>query len=68
MSTAQDQFIAKRLRLSGTFIIVGLLIEGVSLFWNHPLSFVAFIGIGGFAIGLGVIIFLLALVSSHVQT
>jgi small-conductance mechanosensitive channel len=67
MSSAQDQFIVKRLRLSGTLIILGLLIEGISLAWNHPLSFIAFIGVGGLAVFLGVVIFLLSLVSSRPQ-
>jgi len=67
MIPAQDQYIVKRLRLSGILIIVGLIVEALSLAWNHPLSFIAFIGIGGLAIGLGIIIFLMALVSSQTQ-
>jgi len=67
MIPAQDQYIVKRLRLSAILIILGLIVEALSLAWNHPLSFIAFIGIGGVAIGLGVIIFLMALVSSQAQ-
>jgi hypothetical protein len=54
---------AKRLRAAGTLIIAGLLVEGFSLFWNHPLSFIAFLGIGGLLIFVGVVIYLVALVS-----
>lgn len=64
MTSAQEQFITKRIRLAGTLIILGLLVEAISLLWNHPLSFIAFIGLGGLAMFLGVIIFLLTLVSS----
>jgi hypothetical protein len=67
MSSAPDRFIVKRLRLSGTLIILGLLIEGISLAWNHPLSFIAFVGLGGLAIFLGVVIFLMSLVSAQAQ-
>jgi small-conductance mechanosensitive channel len=67
MMSVQDQYIIKRLRLSGILIILGLIVEAISLAWNHPFSFIAFIGIGGLAIGLGIIIFLMALVSSKAQ-
>jgi small-conductance mechanosensitive channel len=67
MIPVHDQYIVRRLRLSGCLIIFGLIVEAVSLAWNHPLSFIAFIGIGGLAIGFGVIIFLMALVSSQTQ-
>ena len=68
MIPVQDQYIARRLRLSGFLIIVGMIVEAISLAWNHPLSFIAFIGLGGLAIALGVIIFLMALVSSQAQS
>ncbi len=45
----RNGFISRRLRLSGILIIVGLIVEGLSLIWNHPLSFVAFLGLGGLA-------------------
>lgn len=66
MSTATNQthdaFISKRLRLAGTLIILGLVVEGASLMWNHPLSFLAFIGVGGLLLFAGVVIYLIALV------
>jgi Flp pilus assembly protein protease CpaA len=58
----QNDAISKKLRLSGMVIMVGLVVEALSLTWNHPLSFVAFLGIGGLALFLGVLIYLLALV------
>jgi hypothetical protein len=63
-TTAQENvFITKRLRLAGMFIIAGVLVQGLSLVWNHPLSFLAFLGIGGLAMFLGIVIYLAALVS-----
>jgi hypothetical protein len=63
MAQAENVFITKRLRLAGMFIIAGGLVQGLSLVWNHPLSFLAFLGIGGPATFLGIVIYLVALVS-----
>jgi hypothetical protein len=63
MTQTEDAFVAKKLRVAGTLIIVGLLIEGLSLIWNHPLSFIAFLGIGGLVMLAGIVIYLAALVS-----
>jgi len=42
---------------------MGLVVEGLSLLWNHPLSFVMFIAIGGLLLFLGIVVYLAALVS-----
>jgi len=60
---AGDKFLTTRLRLSGVLIISGVLVQGISLFWNHPLSFLAFIGIGSLAVFCGMVVYLFALVS-----
>ena len=59
----QNEFISKRLRVAGILIALGLVVEGLSLTWNHPLSFVAFLGIGGLLLLLGIVVYLTALVS-----
>ena len=58
-----DDFISRRLRIAGVLIFLGLIVEAFSLIWNHPLSFVAFLGIGGFLLFLGIVVYLTALVS-----
>jgi hypothetical protein len=58
-----DHFISRRLRIAGVLIVFGLIVEGISLIWNHPLSFVAFLGIGGLLLFLGIVVYLTALVS-----
>ncbi len=63
MTPTQEEFVSKKLRVAGTFIIIGLLVEGLSLVWNHPLSFIAFLGAGGLLLFLGIAIYLTALVS-----
>jgi hypothetical protein len=64
MTGTQDGFIVKRLRLAGGLIIAGLAVEAVSLSWNHPLSFMAFLGLGGLLLAAGILIYLVALVTS----
>lgn len=52
-----------RLRLAGVLIFGGLLIEALTLTWNNPIAFLVFLGIGGLLIGLGMLVYLLSLVS-----
>jgi hypothetical protein len=48
----------RRLRLASILIAAGLLVEVVTLFWSHPLTFIAFILLGGTLVGLGVVLYL----------
>jgi len=59
----QTSFITKKLRTAGLLVIAGLIVEALSLVWNHPLSFVAFMGIGGLLMAAGILWYLWALVS-----
>lgn len=52
-----------RLRLSGMFIILGLIVQALSLLWNHPLSFIAFVTIGGILTAIGIFLYLLTVVN-----
>ncbi len=49
------------LRISSAFIILGLVVEIISLLWYHPLSFVLFAFIGISLIGLGILVYLVSL-------
>jgi hypothetical protein len=53
----------RRLQFSGMLLILGLLVEAVCLFWTRPLAFVLFLGVGGLLLGLGILLYLLSLVS-----
>lgn len=53
------------LRISGVLLILGLAIEAVSLCFNHPLSFMGFIIVGGLLLGVGVVLFLISLVEAE---
>ena len=57
-------FISRRLRISGTLVIIGLLVEALCLLWSRPIAFVVLVCIGGAFIGIGVLLFLYSLVSA----
>ena len=54
----------RRLRISGIFVIFGLLVEALCLVWSRPIAFVVLVCIGGALIGVGVLLFLYSLVSA----
>jgi hypothetical protein len=54
--------IRRLLQVSSALVIVGLLLEIVSLIWFHPLSFVLFAFVGATLIGLGILVYLVSLV------
>ena len=49
-------------RVSSALIILGLLVEILSLMWIHPLAFAAFAFVGASLIGLGILVYLASLV------
>jgi len=57
--------IERRLRVSGLLLILGLLTEAICLLWARPLSFIALVGIGGVLLFLGIVVYLLSLVSGE---
>jgi ABC-type xylose transport system permease subunit len=59
----QVNAINKRLRLSGGLIAVGLLVQALSLLWNHPLSFIAFVSLGGLLLFAGILVYLFTLIN-----
>jgi hypothetical protein len=63
MMQSQTPTVNSKLRLSGALIALGLLVQAISLLWNHPLSFIAFISIGGLLVAVGILVYLVALVS-----
>lgn len=56
-----DIGIRRLLRISSALVIVGLLLEIVSLLWFHPLSFVLFAFLAAVLIGLGILVYLVSL-------
>jgi hypothetical protein len=54
----------QRLKVAAYLLIAGLIIEAVTLYWSSPLSFMLFIGVGGTLIALGIIVYLIAIVTT----
>ena len=56
-----------RVRLSASLVILGLFIEGMTVFWNSPGSFLAFAFLGAGFVVLGIALFLISLVTVRVS-
>jgi hypothetical protein len=56
--------IDKALRISGVLLILGIIVEIVSLLWEKPLAFLLFVGGGGLLTASGVALYLYSLVRS----
>ena len=52
----------RRLQLAGVLIILGLLVEAISLPGIRPVAFLVFVGVGGLLLGAGVLLYLYSLV------
>jgi len=50
-----------RLRIAGSLLIIGLLIEAICLLWARPIAFVLFVAIGGLFLFAGLVVYLLSL-------
>jgi hypothetical protein len=54
----------RKLRISGILLILGLVVEALSLCWNNAFSFMSFVVVGGLLFASGILLFLYSLVSS----
>jgi hypothetical protein len=54
----------RRLRVSGLLIVLGLLVEALSLIRIHPLAFLGFMFIGGALLVAGIAVYLFSIVSA----
>jgi heme A synthase len=52
----------RRIRIAGILLVIGLGIDALSLFWNHPLAFLGFMFVGGLFVFLGIAVYLASLV------
>jgi hypothetical protein len=57
-----DPRLAKRLRLSGLLIALGLVIEAATLYSGHPLAFIAYLVFGCSLVAAGIVVYLWAIV------
>ena len=51
------------LRIAATLVLIGLIVELISLSWHSPISFIVFVVAGGLAIAIGILIFFYSIVA-----
>jgi hypothetical protein len=51
----------RALRIAGVLLILGLVVEALSLHWNTALSFLSFMIVGGVLLVAGVLLYLISL-------
>ena len=56
---------ARRIRIAGVFLLLGMGVEVISLIWSHPTSFLLYLTVGGLFILLGLAAYLFSLVFTH---
>jgi hypothetical protein len=54
----------RKLNTAAYLLIAGLAVEGITLHWAHPTSFLLFISLGGILILAGIAIYLIAVVTA----
>jgi len=54
--------IERRIRWSGILIVVGLIVQMLTLPWTHPLAFICFLLIGCPLVAAGILFYLYSLV------
>jgi hypothetical protein len=53
--------IERALRISGLLLILGIVVEIISLLWEKPLAFLLLVGVGGALTFVGIVIYLYSL-------
>ena len=64
---ANEPLNVKQIRMSATLLILGLLIEGLTLVWNHPISFWVFLFVGGGFVLSGIVVFLYTFIAHFLR-
>jgi hypothetical protein len=57
------QPLERRLQVAGSLLLLGLLIEALSVVWTRPVAFVVFVSLGGSLFAAGILLYLYSLVS-----
>jgi hypothetical protein len=57
--------VERRIRWSGLLIVVGLVLQMLTLPWTHPLAFVCFLLVGCPLVAAGMLLFLYSIVSQE---
>ena len=55
----------RRLQVSEILLLLGILVEMLCIVWTRPIAFIVFVAIGGSFSSLGILAYLMALISRH---
>ena len=53
----------RKLKTAAYLLIFGLAVEGITLHWAHPTSFLLFAGLGGLLVLAGIAFYLIAIIT-----
>jgi hypothetical protein len=53
-----------KLKMAAYLLIAGLALEGITLHWAHPASFLLFMTLGGILVLAGIAVYLIAIVTA----
>lgn len=53
----------RKLKSAAYLLTAGLIVEGITLLWAHPTSFLLFMSLGGILVFAGIVTYLIALVT-----
>ena len=62
--TENTSRLQRKLNTSAYLLIFGLAVEGITLLWAHPTSFLLFTGLGGLLVLAGIATYLKAIVTA----
>jgi len=65
--SAKRTRIERRIQISGVLILLGLLVELITLFWSHPTAFIFFLFIGGTLMAVGILFYLYSLIATDLS-
>jgi len=55
----------RRLQVSGILLLLGIVVEMLCIVWTRPIAFIVFVAVGGLFLALGVLAYLMAILSRH---
>jgi hypothetical protein len=62
--TDNTSSLQRKLKMAAYLLIAGLAVEGITLHWAHPTSFLLFLSLGGILVAAGIATYLIAIVTA----
>lgn len=59
--TTVTSALSRRLKLAGILVGLGLIVEALTMFWQHPTAFLVFLFLGALLVAAGVLLYLLTI-------